>query len=227
MATKSTYRVPGLIIASVLAACGDPPPDVALPANAASAASAALAGASSPPNRASMSMESAPMGLAGASDADASLVELRQQVALLRREVADLRGKVSRLPGMDDVASRQPDLRTDPAALEEAQQAERMRIASTEAAFRNEQSDARWSQGTTASVQAALAQADESMRSQVRSVECRSQSCRVEINAGAGAGPAQDLPLVIARLGQVLPHVTAGQVDQGDGRKATVLYMSR
>jgi hypothetical protein len=165
--------------------------------------------------------------LAPASDADAGLAELRQQVALLRREVADLRGKVSHLPGMDDVAARQPDSRTDPVALEDARQTERLRIASTESAFRSEQSDARWSQGATASVQAALAQADESMRSQVRSVECRSQSCRVELNASPGAAPAQDLPLVIARLGQVLPHVTAGQIDQGDGRKATVLYMSR
>jgi len=225
MATKSFHKVPGLVIASVLAACGGPPADVVLPADAFSAASAA-AGAAPPATR--ISTESAPTGLAPpATDAEAGLAELRQQVLLLRREVADLRGKVSRLPGMDDAAASQPNPRTDAVALEQARQTERQRIASTEAAFRNEQSDARWSQGAAASVQAALAQADESMRSQVRSIECRSQSCRVEINAGPGAAPAQDLPLVIARLGQVLPHVTAGQVDQGDGRKATVLYMSR
>jgi hypothetical protein len=128
---------------------------------------------------------------------------------------------------MDDVATSQPNPRTDPVAQEQARQTERLRIASTEAAFRNEQGDARWSQGAAASVRAALAQADESMRNQVRSIECRSQSCRVEINAGPGDPMARDLPLVIARLGQVLPNVTAGQVDQGDGRKATVLYMSR
>ncbi len=162
-----------------------------------------------------------------ATDAETVLADLRQQVQLLRREVADLRGKVSRLPGMNDAEPHPPDPRSDSVAMEQARQAERLRIASTEAAFRNEQSDARWSQGAAASVQAALAQADESMRSQVRSIECRSQSCRVEINASPGAAPAQDLPLVIARLGQVLPNVTAGQVDQGDGRKATVLYMSR
>lgn len=150
--------------------------------------------------------------------ADAGLAELRQEVALLRRAMADLRGKVSRLPGMDDIASRQPDPRTDPAALEDARQTERLRIASTKAAFRHEQSHARWSQGAAASVQTALAQADESMRGQLRSIERRSPSCRVEINASPGSAVAQDLPLVIARL---------GQVNQGDGRKATVLYLPR
>jgi hypothetical protein len=37
----------------------------------------------------------------------------------------------------------------------------------------------------------------------------------------------RDLPLVLGRLGATLPNATATQVDQGDGRQATVLYLSR
>lgn len=225
MATKSSHGIAGLVIASALAACGGPPPDATSPAEAPGAASAGLAAA---PGATATPAERAPTGqMQPAADADTGLADLRQQVQLLRREVADLRGKVSRLPGVADTEPHQSDPRSDSVAMEQARQAERLRVASAETAFRNQADDPRWSQGAAASVRAALGQANDSMRNQVRSIECRAQSCRVEINAGPGDPAAQDLPLVIARLGQVLPNVTAGQVDQGDGRKATVLYMSR
>ena len=67
----------------------------------------------------------------------------------------------------------------------------------------------------------------EARQSQVRSIDCRSQSCRVEIGSAAGPALGQVLPMVIAQLGGSLPRVTAGQVDQGDGSQATVLYLSR
>jgi hypothetical protein len=158
---------------------------------------------------------------------DANLAELRQQVTLLRREVRDLREQFARIPGAREVAATVPDPRTDAVARQEAQQTERLRIATSEAAFQGERGDARWAQSTASAIQAALTQVDDAARGQVRSIECRSQSCRVEINAGANDSLAQELPLVIAQLGQTLPHVTAGQVDQGDGRQATVLFLSR
>ena len=118
-------------------------------------------------------------------------------------------------------------LESDFCAREEAERLERRRVASIESSFRGEKEDARWSQGATSAVRTALTGADESLRSQVRSIECRSHSCRVEINADAGGQMAVDLPLVVDHLGQALPNVTAGQIDQGDGRQATVLYLSR
>jgi hypothetical protein len=87
--------------------------------------------------------------------------------------------------------------------------------------------DARWSQSTVAAVRAAFAASDQTVRDQVRSVECRSQTCRVEINADAGPTLERDLPVLIGQLGNALSNVTAGRIDQGDGRQATVLYFSR
>jgi hypothetical protein len=102
-----------------------------------------------------------------------------------------------------------------------------LRVASSESAFRSEHEDARWNQGAVAAIRAALAESDETIRNQVRSIECRSQSCRVEINSDASGTLARDLPILLGRLGQSLPNVTAGQIDQGDGRQAMVLYLGR
>ncbi len=165
--------------------------------------------------------------MSGATESADETTSLKQQVVLLRREVAEIRQQLGRMPGAAPSAEAAPDPRTDPAARLEAERAEQQRIASTEAAFRGEKEDPRWSRGTVASVRAAFGEADESLRNQVSSVECRSQSCRVVIG-GDTAGPAgQGLSAVMMHLAATLPKVTAGQIDQGDGRQATVLYLSR
>jgi len=220
MASKFRHVIFAPGIAAMLAACGGSPGD---------ASTQALSQAVAP------SAAITPSGIASSAgdvrtpplSADAGLGDLRQEVTLLRREVRDLREQVGRIPGAREVAVNVPDPRTDAVARQEAQQAERLRIATTEAAFQGERGDPRWAQGTTAAIQSALTQVDDAARGQVRSIECRSQSCRVEINAGATDSFTQELPQVIAQLGQSLPHVTAGQIDQGDGRQATVLYLSR
>lgn len=158
---------------------------------------------------------------------EATLPELRQEVALLRREVAEIRQLLARQPGVAASAEIPANPRTDPDARLEAQRQETLRIASSESAFRAEQNDTRWSREAAANVRAAFAQADDTVSTQVRSVECRSQSCRVEINSAAGESLARDLPIILSHLGDALPHMTAGKIDQGDGRQATVLYMSR
>jgi hypothetical protein len=162
----------------------------------------------------------------GASPDD-DMVQIKQQIALLRREVADIRQQLARAPGTARIAEVVPDPRRDPNARAEAERAERLRVASSESAFRSEHEDARWNQGAVAAIRAALAESDETIRNQVRSIECRSQSCRVEINSDASGTLARDLPILLGRLGQSLPNVTAGQIDQGDGRQAMVLYLGR
>jgi len=168
------------------------------------------------------------MAVTDAASASGDPVDaLRQQVAQLQRDVASIRQQLARSPTMAAAADTGPDPRVDAGARMEADRVERMRIASSETAFQNEPRDNRWSQGATANVRAALGEIDESVRNQVRSVDCRARSCRVELGADANGTMARDLPMVIARLGQTLPNVTAGQLDEGDGRSATVLYLSR
>lgn len=177
------------------------------------------------PAASSRNVATVPMPNGSAPDDD--MAQVKQQIALLRREVADIRQQLARAPSIARSTQATPDPRRDPNARAEAERAERLRVVASESAFRSEREDARWSQGTVATVRAALADSDESIRNQVRSIECRSQSCRVEISADASGTLARDLPILLSRLGQSLPNVTAGQIDQGDGRQAMVLYLAR
>jgi hypothetical protein len=164
---------------------------------------------------------------AGARGGD-TLDALRQEVALLRADVHDLREQMARLQGgTRPAAPAAADPRTDPLARQEAQQAERLRVASSESAFQGERRDARWARDATAAIQSSFAQADDALRAQVRSIDCRSQTCRVEIGSAAAAALGQQLPGILSALGASLPHVTAGEVDQGDGSRATVLFLAR
>jgi hypothetical protein len=180
------------------------------------------------PSAARTAIAPAPMRVAASAAVSGDeTTSLKQQVALLRREVSEIRQQLARMPASAPSAETAPDPRSDPTARLEAERVEQQRIASTEAAFRNEKEDPRWSQGTAASLRAAFGQAGESLRNQVSSVECRSQSCRVVIGGDASGSAAQDLPLVMSQLGATLSSVTAGQIDQGDGQKSMVLYLSR
>ena len=207
----------------LLAGCGGQPDEASMQAEQRTRVSGAPA-----PSVPGAAIASAPMRVAsGTAVSDGETTSLKQQVALLRREVAEIRQQLVRMPGAALSTEAAPDPRTDPTARLEAEQVERQRIATTEAAFRGEKDDSRWSQGTVASVRAAFGEADESLRNQVRSVECRSQSCRVVIGGDTNGSEGKDLSLVMMRLAQALPNVTAGQIDQGDGRQWTVLYLSR
>lgn len=152
---------------------------------------------------------------------------LADQVALLRREVADLRVQVAHLPGARQAEADGPRRLPSPEANAEAEQAERMRMASSESAFRNEPEDTRWSRGAVESVRGVFLQGEAGQRDDLRNVECRSRSCRVELGADPARGGAGDVSGRMLQLAQTFPNVLVGQVDQGDGRKATVLYLSR
>ena len=163
----------------------------------------------------------------GPQEPDRGLQDLRYEVALLRREVAEFRLQLGRGAATASAIAAAPDPRVDPQARAEAENARLLRTQALESSFRREDYDARWSQRSSAQVYAALAEADEALRSQVRSVECRSKSCRVELNADASGRLGQALPLILTRLTPALANVAAAQVDQGNGHQATVLFLVR
>jgi hypothetical protein len=211
---KRTHSLFWLTICSLIAACGGRVDDVQTPSTR-----------STPP---SITTSTTSQQSPAPAPASTTQPDLAQQVAQLRQEVAAIRAQLARGPMANTAAqTREANPRTDPAARQEAERTERMRIASAESAFRGEKQDTRWDQTTTASVRSALTQADENLRQQVRSIECRSQTCRLEINAEAAGALDRDLPMVLSRLGDTLPKITAGQIDQGNGRMATVLYLSK
>jgi hypothetical protein len=223
---KRTHSLFWLTICSLIAACGGRVDDVQTPSTRSTPPSITTSTTSQ--QSPAPAEQPAAENTEAAAPASTTQPDLAQQVAQLRQEVAAIRAQLARGPMANTAAqTREANPRTDPAARQEAERTERMRIASAESAFRGEKQDTRWDQTTTASVRSALTQADENLRQQVRSIECRSQTCRLEINAEAAGALDRDLPMVLSRLGDTLPKITAGQIDQGNGRMATVLYLSK
>jgi hypothetical protein len=75
-------------------------------------------------------------------------------------------------------------------------------------------------------VQAALA-SDETVQNTLLGLECRSQTCRVELADDDTGELTKVMPLFLEQLGQTLPSATANYVDDGHGGKIMILYMSR
>lgn len=209
-------------LGAALTGCGGSEPTSLEPPPAATAAGLSRPGAVAAAVAARPEAPPARTASAAAPGDDAA--QLRRQVVSLQREVDALWRRVGRDEAKVD-ASASP--RHDPAARAEAENAERLRSAQVESTFQREVRDERWSAPTAASVQRALAEDGGTLREAVRSIECRAQTCRVEINDD-GTGPsAAMMPVFINRMASVLPTVAGAQVDQGNGSMATVLYLSR
>jgi hypothetical protein len=208
------------LIALVLAGCGGP---VNSRADATPATTPALL---TMPAADAAALAPRARGDASAPAAEDAL-SLKDQVAQLRRELADLRRIVARLPSAAAVADEGPDPRRDPTARAEAERAQQQRLAIAEAAFRREPYDLRASQTQADSVRAGLRQGSEAIAGHLGSVDCRGQSCRVELNAAPHSRAMQELPLALAHLGAGFSNMTAGQIDRGDGRTIMVMYLTR
>lgn len=92
-------------------------------------------------------------------------------------------------------------------------------------AFENEPRDRSWSSVATTEIQAHLA--DEDVKLTGVSVDCRSQSCRVEVPSVGSGDVVKGLPMLIHRLGPTLPNTVAEQGKSADGNPSTVIYMFR
>jgi hypothetical protein len=154
---------------------------------------------------------------------------LRQELALLRAEISALQRHQSRMAATVAVTPEEDpanDLRRGPAARAEADRQYQEQMKIVEANFQQERIDSRWSSDTAAAVQEAVA-SDDTAQAALRNINCRSNTCRVEM-AGDNTGElAKFMPLFVQQLGETLPNVTANQVDDGDGGKTLILYMSR
>ena len=122
------------------------------------------------------------------NDASAPVARLSQEVASLRREVADLKHT---LAGLGEAAGRAPadegdagETQAEESSRVEDMLAEEARIrrealTTQDNAFRQEGVDPHWSAATLAVMESGLA--DMSISENVRALECRAATCRVEI----------------------------------------------
>lgn len=151
------------------------------------------------------------------------------ELAALRQEVAQLRGLVKnqrQTPEAPDRAKAEP---VDPEikALEtQAEQERRHReyVQGVAASFRKEPVDSAWSSSKMLVIQTALASRPE-LRQLVRSVECRSQTCRVEFADEASGRPSNAVSSLLAALGTELPTAIAERVEQAGRPGSTVFYV--
>jgi hypothetical protein len=128
-------------------------------------------------------------------------------------------------PGREEDLANDP--RTDPAARAKAERERQEQMAVVEANFQQEPTDQMWSFEAAGAVQEALAN-DEMGQTALRSIECRSSTCRVEMADDDTGGLAKGLPVFLQQLAETLPgSVTANYVDDGAGGKIMILYMSR
>lgn len=152
------------------------------------------------------------LGAAGvarpAEDSTKELTDLKQQLAVVQREW--------------NAEEAPPDPATE-ADLERDRQVE---MAKLEQSLAQEPVDRAWADKTSATVLEVLG-SPEADRLEALSLECRSRTCRLELANDDAAATAKMLPLLLHRLGQTLPSSVANQVDHPDGRRSTILYMSR
>jgi len=157
------------------------------------------------------------------------IAALREEVALLRAQVtvferwrhAQRRTTTGERPGSE--ADPAQALRTDPAARAAIDRERQQQLATIEAGFRREPADPRWATDTEGVVQVALAR-DTIVQNTLLDLECRSQTCRVELADDNTGELAKGIPLVLLQLASTLPNAKA---HASAGGKTMILYLTK
>jgi hypothetical protein len=158
----------------------------------------------------------------------AALQALADRVALLERERLQPAAQAASTAGVH--APRVPteaELRAGPTGAGEqrdTQQLERERQAELDGLFRQETVNTAWASITSAVVRQALPAPADGSALALRSVECRSQSCRVEVGAAGADAMRQALPQLAQRLAERFPSMAV--VSRSDGTGATLYFRS-
>ncbi len=157
-------------------------------------------------------------------------------IRALREEVASLRAGISLLrrqgPKQAESASTsadsQPgaDVRSDALARAEAAREHQAQMEAVDAAFRQQAVDPTWSASTVSSIRNALNSEDVG-GIQADNIDCRSESCRVELRDDGSGRLSKSLPMLAQQLAGTTPNITANNMSQANGDSTLVLYLSR
>ncbi|MGC4070406.1 MAG: hypothetical protein QM784_38225 [Polyangiaceae bacterium] len=149
------------------------------------------------------------------------------QLAELTAEVSNLRGRLASREAREAARDAAPS----PEQIEDSEEESRLKwqehMAQVEEKFKRERVDPSWARDTSQLIERELA-SEPSLRTSLRSMECRAQSCRLELNepsAPGADGSEHALPLLIHRLGTALPVSQSALVDAGDGKSVRVVFL--
>ncbi len=164
----------------------------------------------------------------GDPERDAAAQRLASQVEALQLRVAQLNAAAAvSVPSSASAPSGEavPEPPLSPAEQHEADdQKRRARMDAVEEAFRKEVFDRNWAIGTRASIEAAMQ--TENVGLQTRSVECRSETCRVELSNDDSPVTREGLERLPQAVGGTLPLMQIARTDDASGHH-TILYLSR
>ena len=157
------------------------------------------------------------------------ITALRDQVESLRAELSSLRQQIHRQaqPASESSDNRAgADVRVDSLARAEAAREQETRMASVDAAFRQQAADPTWSASTSSAIRTALS-SEEVGNIQANNIDCRADSCRVELRDDGSGSLAKSMPILAQQLAGALPSITASNISQANGDSTLVLYLSR
>jgi hypothetical protein len=154
---------------------------------------------------------------------EGQLDALQHAVAALNAQLARPAPRPVTDPAKDSKAA--PDM--DDVQAVRAADAERRRtyMAGVAESFAGERVDGVWAGRTSVRVNAALS-GDEVLKGFAHDVQCRTQTCRVEIADDGTGALSRRLPFVALSLADVLPSLASEPADPASGRSGMVLYMS-
>ena len=159
------------------------------------------------------------------------LTRLSAQVEALQRHLDSVESRLAARPPSaaagPGVADGAPSEQSTDVDQQRAQEAEKHHefMAGVAQMFAAERIDPAWANRASARVESAFG-SDEALREVPRNIECREKICRVEIEDDGTDRLNRRMHFIATGLADVLPNISAEHVDRGNGRGATVLFLS-
>lgn len=170
----------------------------------------------------------APGGASTDSESMARMAEqvrqMEQSLKAMKLQLAAQQAAGAKGAGAAGRAAEEPEQPLDPEAQRVAD-ADRHHeyMASVAQSFNNEKVNPGWATQASTRVTSALT-SDEALKDIAHKVECRAQTCRVEIRDDGSV--SKRMPQIAMGLADVLPSISAEHVDLGNGQSTMILYMS-
>jgi hypothetical protein len=165
------------------------------------------------------------------ASADPRIAQLSRQIDELRRNLSALeasrRSPQSGPTGAASVPSGDVQVAAADVDAQRAQDAQRRRkyMSGVAQAFADEKVDPAWATGVARRIADAF-ESDEYLRDRLHNVECRSQTCRMQIDEDEINKISARMPLVTLGLVDVLPSMSAEHTDADSGHRTMTIYMS-
>ena len=154
---------------------------------------------------------------------------IQREMVAMRKDMSRLREEVFAILGQTQTVTLNEN--EDPAIVpfsrvKDDEEQRRGLMEEIETEFSQEPVNRDWSFDTYSGIQEAI-DTDETLKSALVGIECRSQTCRVELSSNDSAALNMAvMPLLLNKFASTLPSVKANHIDHGNGDKTMVLYMS-